>query len=56
MYFTFVQFGMFETMTSAFMDEFPELLRKKKVLFTAVVCFIEFLLGIPFITQVRNFC
>lgn len=45
------QFGMFETMTSAFMDEFPELLRKKKVLFTAVVCFIEFLLGIPFVTE-----
>ncbi|XP_041356847.1 sodium- and chloride-dependent glycine transporter 1-like [Gigantopelta aegis] len=45
------QFGMFETMTSAFIDEFPELLRDRKVLFTAVMCFVEFLLGIPFITQ-----
>ncbi|XP_048777264.1 sodium- and chloride-dependent glycine transporter 1 [Ostrea edulis] len=45
------QFGMFETMTSAFIDEFPTLLRKRKVLFTAFLCFIEFLLGIPCIMQ-----
>jgi len=42
---------MFETMTSAFIDEFPSQLRNKKVLMTAVMCFIEFLLGIPCITQ-----
>jgi len=42
---------MFETMTSAFVDEFPHLLRKRKILLTAVLCFIEFLLGIPCITN-----
>lgn len=50
-----VQFGMFETMTTAFVDEFPEYLRQKKMLFTAGICFIEFLLGIPFVTQVITF-
>ena len=44
---------MFETMTSAFVDEFPELLKNRKMLFTALFCFIEFLLGIPCIMQVR---
>ena len=53
--FLYLQFGMFETMTSAFVDEFPELLRDRKVLFTAVMCFIEFLLGIPFVTRVGRF-
>ncbi|XP_076446150.1 sodium-dependent proline transporter-like isoform X2 [Babylonia areolata] len=45
------QFGMFETMTSAFIDEFPHLLKNKKVLFTAIMCFIEFVLGIPCVFQ-----
>ncbi|XP_011414893.3 sodium- and chloride-dependent glycine transporter 1 [Magallana gigas] len=45
------QFGMFETMTSAFVDEFPHLLKNRKVLFTAFFCFIEFLLGIPCIME-----
>ncbi|XP_062570938.1 sodium- and chloride-dependent glycine transporter 1-like [Saccostrea cucullata] len=45
------QFGMFETMTSAFVDEFPGLLKNRKVLFTAFFCFIEFLLGIPCIME-----
>nr|XP_022326231.1 sodium- and chloride-dependent glycine transporter 1-like [Crassostrea virginica] len=45
------QFGMFETMTSAFVDEFPGLLKNRKMLFTALFCFIEFLLGIPCIMQ-----
>ncbi|XP_022325413.2 sodium- and chloride-dependent glycine transporter 1-like [Crassostrea virginica] len=45
------QFGMFETMTSAFVDEFPGLLKNRKMLFTAFFCFIEFLLGIPCIMQ-----
>lgn len=47
-----LQFGMFETMTSAFVDEFPHLLKNRKVLFTAFFCFIEFLLGIPCVMQV----
>ncbi|XP_069130315.1 sodium- and chloride-dependent glycine transporter 1-like [Argopecten irradians] len=45
------QFGMFETMSSAFIDEFPELLKNKKALFTAFMCFLEFLLGIPCVMQ-----
>ncbi|XP_013385449.1 sodium- and chloride-dependent glycine transporter 1 [Lingula anatina] len=45
------QFGMFETMTSAFLDEFPKLLRKRKMLFTAVMCVVEFLIGIPLVMQ-----
>lgn len=45
------QFGMFETCLSAFMDEFPTVLRKRRVLVSAVACFIEFLLGLPLITE-----
>ncbi|KAI0215060.1 Sodium- and chloride-dependent glycine transporter 2 [Lamellibrachia satsuma] len=41
------QFGMFETMTSAFTDEFPHLFKKRKLLLTAGLCTLEFLLGIP---------
>lgn len=46
------QFGMFETMLSSLIDEFPHLLRGRKTLLTAVTCFVEFLLGIPCICQV----
>ncbi|RUS89267.1 hypothetical protein EGW08_002941 [Elysia chlorotica] len=45
------QFGMFETMTSAFIDEYPGFLRKKKVLFTAFMCFLEFCIGIPMVYE-----
>ncbi|XP_033743262.1 sodium- and chloride-dependent GABA transporter 1-like [Pecten maximus] len=45
------QFGMFETMTSAFVDEFPDLLKNRKELFTAFMCFVEFLIGIPCVMQ-----
>ncbi|XP_060600732.1 sodium- and chloride-dependent GABA transporter 1-like isoform X2 [Ruditapes philippinarum] len=45
------QFGMFETCLSAFMDEFPKTLRKRRVLVSAIACFIEFLLGLPLITE-----
>ncbi|KAK2183053.1 hypothetical protein NP493_325g02062 [Ridgeia piscesae] len=41
------QFGMFETMTSAFTDEFPHLFKKRKLLLTAGLCTMEFILGIP---------
>jgi solute carrier family 6 amino acid transporter-like protein 5/7/9/14 len=44
------QFAMFQTMTSAFMDEF-EWLRKKKTLLMIALCLLEFLLGIPCICQ-----
>ncbi|KAL5012506.1 hypothetical protein ScPMuIL_011057 [Solemya velum] len=45
------QFGMFETCLSAFMDEYPQYLRDKRVLVSAVVCVFEFLVGIPLVTQ-----
>ncbi|XP_035210687.1 sodium- and chloride-dependent glycine transporter 1-like [Stegodyphus dumicola] len=45
------QFGMFETAISAFVDEFPSVLQKRKTLFTAVLCFIMFLLGLPCVTE-----
>ncbi|XP_013384850.1 sodium- and chloride-dependent glycine transporter 1 isoform X2 [Lingula anatina] len=45
------QFGMFETMTSAFVDEYPHFLRKRKTLFIAATCFVQFLLGIVIVTK-----
>lgn len=42
---------MFETCLSAFMDEFPRVLRKRRVLVSAVACLIEFLLGLPLVTE-----
>ncbi|KAK6172241.1 hypothetical protein SNE40_015946 [Patella caerulea] len=44
-------FGMFETFLSGAMDEFPHLLRNKKLIVTAVACFVEFVLGLPCISQ-----
>ncbi|GFR91996.1 sodium-and chloride-dependent glycine transporter 2 [Elysia marginata] len=38
-------------MTSAFVDEYPRFLRKKKVLFTAFMCFVEFCIGIPMVFE-----
>ena len=37
-------------------DEYPKLLRSKKVIITAVLCTIQFLLGIPFCMQVILSC
>lgn len=45
------QFGMLETCTSGFIDEFPKYLRSHRTLFTAIFCAIQFVVGIPFITQ-----
>lgn len=45
------QFGMLETCTSGFVDEFPDYLRRHRTLFTAVVCALEFLIGVPLVTQ-----
>lgn len=39
-------------MISAFIDEYPKYLRNRKMLLTAFVCFVEFLLGIPCIMEV----
>ena len=43
-------------MTAGVIDEYPRLLRSKKVLITAVLCIIQFLLGIPFCMQVILYC
>ena len=45
------QFGCFETMISAFVDEYPKYLKNRKMLFTAGVCVVEFFLGIPCIME-----
>ncbi|GFS85328.1 sodium- and chloride-dependent glycine transporter 2 [Nephila pilipes] len=45
------QFGMFETAVSAFVDEYPSFLRKRKTLFTAFLCILMFILGLPCVTQ-----
>ncbi|BFZ24285.1 hypothetical protein BsWGS_27324 [Bradybaena similaris] len=45
------QFGMFETILSGIIDEFPRLLRNKKTALTTVACLVEFLLGLACITQ-----
>ena len=47
------QFGMFECLISAFVDEFP-VLRPKKILFTALMCVVLFVLGIPCVTNVST--
>lgn len=43
------QFGMFEATVSAFVDEFP-ILKKRKILFTGIMCSILFILGLPCVT------
>nr|XP_022327327.1 sodium- and chloride-dependent GABA transporter 1-like [Crassostrea virginica] len=45
------QFGMVETFISAVMDEFPHQLRTKRTLISFLVCLLEFVLGLPCITQ-----
>jgi hypothetical protein len=43
-------------MTAGVIDEYPRLLRSKQVMITAVLCIIQFLLGIPFCMQVILYC
>ncbi|XP_048773642.1 sodium- and chloride-dependent GABA transporter 1-like isoform X2 [Ostrea edulis] len=45
------QFGMVETCISAFLDEYPKLLRNKRTQISVIVCLLEFLMGLPCITQ-----
>ncbi|RUS69231.1 hypothetical protein EGW08_023006, partial [Elysia chlorotica] len=45
------QFGLLETVTSAITDEYPNLLRKRRLPFTAFLCFVAFILGIPMIFE-----
>lgn len=46
------QFAMFETLISAFVDENPKAFENKKMTFTAFMCFVCFLLGIPCVMEV----
>lgn len=46
------QFGMMETIISAISDEFPNILRHRKMLLTAICCSVGFLAGLPCVTQV----
>ena len=48
-----LQVGMFQCCTNAFIDEF-DFLKTKKVLFTAALCIIELLAGLPCITKVST--
>ncbi|KAL8582810.1 hypothetical protein ACOMHN_066826 [Nucella lapillus] len=45
------QFAMMETVISGISDIFPHVLRKRKTLFTFIVCIIGFCLGIPQTTK-----
>ncbi|KAK2183055.1 hypothetical protein NP493_325g02070 [Ridgeia piscesae] len=42
--------GMFQTMTSAFVDEYAWV-KDRKVMVTGALCFAEFIIGIPCVTQ-----
>ena len=48
---TSLQMAMFQTVTSAFIDEF-DWLKNKKLWLTAGLCLFEFLMGIPCVTRV----
>ena len=48
----FFQFATFETVVSGFVDTFPEVLRKHKTLFTAFMCLLTLILGIPMVSKV----
>ncbi|XP_074640483.1 sodium- and chloride-dependent glycine transporter 2-like [Tubulanus polymorphus] len=45
------QFTMMEALISAFVDEYPKLLRAKRTLWTLIICFLMYLIGFPFITR-----
>ncbi len=48
------QFAMLETVTTAAIDKFPDILRPRKTLFLLFVCSCMFLAGIPLCAQVSN--
>ncbi|XP_044161506.1 sodium- and chloride-dependent neutral and basic amino acid transporter B(0+)-like [Bufo gargarizans] len=45
------QFALIETITTAIQDAFPKIMKKMRILVTAAVCVVLFLLGIPCVTQ-----
>lgn len=46
------QFGMFEVLVSSVVDQFPALLRRYKVFVLLALCVLQFLLGLPLVSQV----
>ena len=46
------QFSAFETLVSGIIDTFPQQLQKWKIPFTAIMTFIMFLAGLPFVCRV----
>ena len=51
----FSQFGQVETIAAGVIDEYPDLLRPHRKMFTAFLCCLMFCIGIPLVSQVTIF-
>ena len=49
------QFATFETFITALVDDFPQLLRKRRLHLTLVLAVVMFILGLPQCTQVKYY-